>query len=164
MLEAIEAHLGRRLPDGLEPYEHLYAAAFETELTALDGVEETLDQITQPSCVASSSQPDSLRRKLELTGLYQRFESRVFSASEVRIAKPAPDLLLHAAERIGVDPPRCVVVEDSLHGVQAARAASMDALAYAGGLTVAHALEGPRTILFDDMRDLPGLLRARIPR
>jgi HAD superfamily hydrolase (TIGR01509 family) len=164
MLEAIEAHLGRRLPDRLESYEHLYAAAFEAELTAVDGVEEALDQITQPSCVASSSEPNSLRRKLELTGLYQRFKGRVFSASEVTTGKPAPDLFLHAAERMGVAPSRCVVVEDSRHGVQAARAANMEALAYASGLTPAHALEGPRTTLFDDMRDLPNLLRARSPR
>jgi HAD superfamily hydrolase (TIGR01509 family) len=163
MLETIEAHLGRRLLDGVESYEHLYVEAFEAELTTVDGVEEALDQITLPSCVASSSEPDSLRRKLELTGLYQRFAGRVFSASEVPNGKPAPDLFLHAAERMGVDPSRCVVVEDSRYGVQAARAANMDALAYAGGLTPAHALEGPRTTLFDDMRDLPNLLQAHSP-
>jgi HAD superfamily hydrolase (TIGR01509 family) len=164
MVEAIEAHLGRRLPDGLESYEHLYATAFEAELTSVDGIEEALDQITQSSCVASSSEPGSLRRKLQLTGLYQRFEGRVFSASEVAAGKPAPDLFLHAAERMGAAPSRCVVVEDSRYGVQAARAADMHALAYAGGLTPAHALAGPRTTVFDDMRQLPDLMRAVDPR
>ena len=163
MLETIEAHIGRRIPDRLESYEHLYTAAFEAELTAVDGVEEALDRITQPICVASSSEPRSLRRKLELTGLYGRFEGRVFSASEVKNGKPAPDLFLHAAARIGVRPSRCVVVEDSRYGVQAARAANMDALAYVGGLTSVRALEGPRTTLFDDMRDLPELLQTRSP-
>ena len=90
MLGVIEAHIGRRVPDRLESYEHLYKAAFEAELTAVDGVEQALDQIANPICVASSSEPESLRRKLELTGLYERFEGRVFSAGEVANGKPAP--------------------------------------------------------------------------
>jgi len=163
MLEAIEAHLGHALPDRLESFEHLYTDAFETELAPVDGVKEALDQITHPACVASSSEPASLRRKLQLTGLHTRFAGRVFSASEVTNGKPAPDLFLHAADKMGLEPSRCVVVEDSRHGVQAARAANMNALAYAGGLTPAHALEGPRTIVFDDMRKLPELLRAQNP-
>jgi HAD superfamily hydrolase (TIGR01509 family) len=163
MLEVIEAHVGRRLPDGLEPYEHLYQEAFEAELTVVDGITEALDQITQTACVASSSKPDSLRRKLQLTGLYERFDGRVFSATEVREGKPAPDLFLHAADKMGVPPSRCVVVEDSRHGVDAARAAHMDAFAYSGGLTEAHALAGPRTTVFNDMRRLPELLRTQDP-
>ncbi len=101
----------------------------------VDGIIEALDQITTRSCVASSSDPDSLRRKLQLTGLHERFAGRVFSATDVKNGKPAPDLFLHAADRMGVPPSRCVVVEDSRHGVEAARAARMDVLAYAGGLT-----------------------------
>lgn len=81
-----------------------------------------------------------------------------FSASEVAHGKPAPDLFLHAAKQMGVDPSACIVVEDSKYGVQAARAAGMRALGYAGGLTPAHRLEGPHTTVFDDMRDLPRLL------
>jgi HAD superfamily hydrolase (TIGR01509 family) len=159
MLEAIEAHLGHRLPGGLESYEHLYAAAFEAELTTVDGVRDALDRITQLACIASSSEPESLHRKLALTGLYERFEGRVFSASEVMNGKPAPDLFLHAAHKLGISASQCVVVEDSRYGVQAARAANMDVLAYAGGLTPAPALEGPRTTVFNDMRELPELLR-----
>ena len=84
----------------------------------------------------------------------------MFSASEVMNGKPAPDLFLRAADRMGFEPSRCVVVEDSRPGVQAARAANMNALAFAGGVTPAHALTGPRTIVFDDMRHLPNLLGA----
>ena len=102
-----------------------------------------------------------LRFKLELTGLYDRFAGRIFSAAEVTNGKPAPDLFLHAAARLGAAPARCVVVEDSRYGVQAARAAEMDVFAYAGGVTPAHVLEGPRTVVFDDMRTLPELLRKR---
>ena len=111
-----------------------------------------------PGGVASSSGHDSLRFKLELTGLYKRFAGRIFSAAEVANGKPAPDLFLHAASRMGVDPGECVVVEDSRYGVEAARAADMDVLAYAGGLTPAEVLDGPRTVVFDDMRALAELV------
>ena len=75
--------------------------------------------------------------------------------------KPAPDLFLHAASRMGTEPADCVVVEDSRYGVQAARAAGMDVFGYAGGLTTPDVLEGPRTVVFDDMRALPELLARR---
>jgi HAD superfamily hydrolase (TIGR01509 family) len=161
MQETIEAHLGRRLAAGWEDrFDQLRRDAFETELTAIEGVQLALDQISRPSCVASSSGHQSLRFKLGLTGLLARFEGRIFSASEVANGKPAPDLFLHAAACMGVDPAACVVVEDSPFGVQAARAAGMDAFAYSGGLTSAASLKGERTIVFDNMRDLPALLDA----
>ena len=78
-----------------------------------------------------------------------------------RNGKPAPDLFLHAATTLGADPARCAVVEDSRHGVEAARAAGMRAFAYAGGVTPADRLAGPGTIVFGDMRELPGSARVR---
>lgn len=159
MTTAIEKHLGRPLPDGCEErLQDLYHQAFEAELTAVEGVVDALDLIARPTCVASSSSHSRLRHTLALTGLYQRFEGRIYSATEVEHGKPAPDLFLHAARRMGVDPSRCVVVEDSRYGVQAARAAGMRAFGYSGGLTPAHWLEGPGTVVFDDMRKLPALL------
>jgi beta-phosphoglucomutase-like phosphatase (HAD superfamily) len=122
------------------------------------GVPEALDRITLPSCVASSGTHDYLRYTLSLTGLYERFEGRIFSAESVALGKPAPDIFLHAAERMATQPAGCVVVEDSRSGVQAARAAGMRVLAYAGGLTPAARLEGPDTIVFNDMRELPRLI------
>lgn len=99
-----------------------------------------------------------MRHTLGRTGIHQYFEGRIFSASEVAHGKPAPDLFLYAAQRMGVDPSACIVVEDSKYGVQAARAAGMRSLGYAGGLTPAQWLEGPNTVVFDDMRKLPMLL------
>jgi beta-phosphoglucomutase-like phosphatase (HAD superfamily) len=96
---------------------------------------------------------------LQLTGLHEYFAGNVFSASEVANGKPAPDLFLHAAARMGVTPARCVVVEDSRYGVQAARAADMDVLAYASGLTPRQSLTGARTTVFDDMHELPTLIK-----
>jgi HAD superfamily hydrolase (TIGR01509 family) len=157
--EAIETRLGRALPANWdEPYRQMRREAFERELAAVAGVKEALEQIPEPTCVASSSQPESLRFKLELTGVYDRFRGRIFSASEVANGKPAPDLFLHAASRLGFEPSDCVVVEDSRYGVQAARAAGMDVLAYASGLTPVAALQGVRTTVFTDMRELPGLV------
>jgi HAD superfamily hydrolase (TIGR01509 family) len=109
-------------------------------------------------CVASSGSHEKMGRTLGKTGLRRYFEGRIYSASEVANGKPAPDLFLHAAARMGVEPRHCVVVEDSRFGVQAARAAGMRSLGYAGGITPAQWLEGPGTVVFSDMRKLPGLI------
>ena len=159
---AIEAHLGRPLPaDWDQRTKRLYREAFANELAPVEGVLEALDRISLPSCIASSGTHEHLRYTLTLTGLYDRFAGRIFSAEDVAAGKPAPDLFLHAAERMGAEPERCVVVEDSRAGVDAARAAGMDVLAFAGGLTPAELLDGPGTVLFEDMRALPGLLEKR---
>ncbi|MFI1968387.1 haloacid dehalogenase [Streptomyces cinnamoneus] len=162
MRKEIEAHLGRGLPAGWEDeMEARYRAALLAELAPVDGVVAALDALAHlPACIASSGSHDKMRLTLGHTGLFSRFEGRIFSASEVGRGKPAPDLFLHAAERMGVAPDRCVVVEDSQYGVQAARAAGMRAFGYAGGLTPARWLEGPDTIVFDDMLRLPALLAA----
>ena len=161
MLQAIQEQLGGRLPDGWQQrLDRGYRAAFDAELTPVDGVVEALDRIATPTCVASGGSHEMLRHTLGLTGLYQRFEGCIFSASEVAEGKPAPDLFLHAAARMGAEPAACAVVEDSRYGVQAARAAGMRAFGYTGGLTPPERLAGPRTVLFDDMRRLPDLLAA----
>ncbi|MGN6868114.1 MAG: HAD family hydrolase [Solirubrobacteraceae bacterium] len=155
----IEAHLGRKLPDGwAQQIEQQYRDAFDAELTPVDGVRQALEEITLPTCVASSGTHEHLRYTLSLTGLYERFAGRIFSADDVAAGKPAPDLFLYAASEMAADPAGCVVVEDSRAGVEAARAAGMRALAFAGGLTPAELLKGPDTVVFDDMRELPALL------
>jgi HAD superfamily hydrolase (TIGR01509 family) len=151
-----------RLPDLPVDWErrfderHLEAQA---ELKPVDGVVDALDRITVPMCVASSGSHEKMRRTLGATGLYDRFEGRIFSSADVEHGKPAPDLFLHAAQQIGVKPSACAVVEDSPFGVQAARAAGMTAFAYAGGVMAADRLRAG-DIVFEDMRELPGLLAA----
>lgn len=134
-------------------------AAAEEHLDPVPGIHEALEQSSLPMCVASSGMHEKMRHTLGITGLYDRFEGRIFSATDVENGKPAPDLFLHAAASMGVDPSRCVVVEDSRSGVEAARAAGMQALGYCGGLTPREWLEGPNTRVFDDMRDLPTLIQ-----
>ncbi|HEY2653500.1 MAG TPA: HAD family hydrolase [Solirubrobacteraceae bacterium] len=156
---AIEAQLGRTLPPGWqETVNARYEEAFAAELAPVAGVQEALDQITLPTCVASSGTHEHLRYTLRLTGLYERFAGRIFSAEDVASGKPAPDLFLHAAASMSARPAACVVVEDSRSGVDAARAAGMRVLAFAGGLTPSDLLDGPNTTVFADMRELPGLV------
>ncbi|MFF4383147.1 HAD family hydrolase [Kitasatospora sp. NPDC092039] len=138
----------------------LHAEEVDAGLTPVNGLPEALAAITLPTCVASSGTHEKMRHTLGRTGLYDRFAGRIFSATEVERGKPAPDLFLHAARSMGVDPAACVVVEDSRPGVEAARAAGMRALGYAGGVTAAERLAGPGTVVFDDMRALPGLIAA----
>jgi HAD superfamily hydrolase (TIGR01509 family) len=162
MVAEIEAHLGRPLEPGWDTeFDSLYREALAAELEPVDGIVEALDAIDTPNCVASSGTHDKLRFTLGLTGLFERFEGRIFSATEVEHGKPAPDLFLHAAATLGFEPSRCAVVEDSRYGVEAARAAGMHPFGYAGGLTPAEWLAGDGTVVFEDMRDLPGLLGER---
>lgn len=161
MIRDIERHIGRSLPDDFDiESSDLYRQEFEAHLKPVPGILEALDQIAIPTCVASSGTHEKMQFTLGLTGLYARFEGRIFSATEVAQGKPAPDLFLYAAERMGVPPNRCAVVEDSRFGVEAARAAGMHAFGFTGSVTGAAALEGPNTTVFGDMRELPGLLRA----
>jgi HAD superfamily hydrolase (TIGR01509 family) len=160
MLRAIEAEVADLEPGWEVEFDRRYRAALEAELAPVDGVVEALDAIDIPTCVASSGSHDKLRFTLGHTGLYPRFEGRIFSAHDVARGKPAPDLFLHAARSMGADPAACAVVEDSRYGVQAARAAGMRAFAYGGGLASREQLEGPGTVVFDDMRELPRLLAA----
>ena len=161
MVSEIEAAIGRPLEHGWDAeFVPLYRDALAAELEPVDGIVEALDAIAIPNCVASSSTHERLRFTLGLTGLLDRFDGRIFSATEVANGKPAPDLFLHAAATLGADPARCAVVEDSRYGVEAARAARMHAFGYAGGLTTAERLAGPATTVFHDMRELPALLEA----
>lgn len=109
---------------------------FEEELQPIPAIAETLDALASAGffyCVASSSQPERIAKSLEVTGLYNRFSPRIFSATMVARGKPAPDLFLHAGTRLGFTPERCIVIEDSPAGVQAARAAGMTVFAFSGG-------------------------------
>ena len=157
----VEEHLGRALPeDWDERNAWRYREAFVSELRPVPGIELALDEIAWPTCVASSGTHERIRFTLGLTGLWDRFEGRIFSATEVARGKPAPDVFLHAAASMGWAPSRCVVVEDSAHGVQAGLEAGMGVVAYAGGVTPAARLAAPGVMVIDDMHDLPAAIRA----
>jgi HAD superfamily hydrolase (TIGR01509 family) len=154
----LESRLGAQLPDGwVGDLDAAVRDAFSRELEPVAGIEAALDAIALPTCIASSGSQEKMRLTLGLTGLRDRFEGRIFSAYEVERGKPAPDLFLFAAERMGAAPADCVVVEDSPAGVAAARAAGMRALGYAAE-TEAAVLEREGAETFTAMADLPALI------
>lgn len=161
-LRLLEERLGGPLPEGWETeLDAAVKAAFRRELLPVDGIEAALDAIDVPTCVASSGSQEKMRLTLGLTGLRERFEGRIFSADEVERGKPAPDLFLFAAERMGARPEDCVVVEDSPFGAAAATSAGMRILGYApDGDGTSLAREG--ATVFHDMAELPGLLRIAL--
>lgn len=122
------------LPEDFElNYRASLLAAFARELQPTDGIATLLARLSVPKCVATSSSPPRAARSLAITDLARYFGPHVFTASEVARGKPAPDLFLHAAARMGVPPHRCLVIEDSLIGVAAGQAAGMAVLRYTGG-------------------------------
>ncbi|MEV6671012.1 HAD family hydrolase [Streptomyces sp. NPDC051162] len=158
----VAARLGSRAAaTWWERFVELHRREVDLGLLPVEGLPEALDAITLPTCVASSGSHEKMVHTLGRTGLYDRFAGRIYSSTEVARGKPAPDLFQYAARRMGVDPAACAVVEDSRPGVEAARAAGMRCFGYSGGLTPRAWLEGPGTVVFDDMRSLPALLAGR---
>ena len=161
MLAAIAEEAGRSIPDFYrERVKSLVAREYRAALRSIAGISEVLAALTMPVCVASSGTPEQIRLGLECTHLIGFFEPHLFSATMVGRGKPAPDLFLHAAARMGAAPERCLVVEDSEVGVAAAVAAGMTAIGFIGG---SHCLPGHAERLrrcgaaavIAAMRDLP---------
>ena len=154
MLARTAQLLGGPVPlEFAEGYDDRRDKAFWAHLEPVEGIEEALDALWEreiPTCVASSGDHEKMRLTLGLTGLYDRFEGRIYSATEVARGKPAPDLFLHAAAKEGHPPEDCIVVEDSAPGVEAARAAGMRVLGFGEDLDA--------DLVFSDMTELPHLL------
>ena len=127
-LEVVEEHIGRKLPNDWEDaYQHLYREALARDLQLVDGIVEALNSINRPTCVASNGSHNKMEFTLKLAGLWPRFEGRIFSAA----------------------------VEDSPAGVQAALAANMKVIAYAGGISPRKELIGESVTLIEHMGELP---------
>ncbi|MFE9136929.1 HAD family hydrolase [Streptomyces sp. NPDC007355] len=159
--ELVEERSGQRLPADFDEIFHARVfAAFQAELEAVPGVEEVLKRLSRsgvPYCVASSGSHERIRVGHRKTGLDAWFRDEiVFSAEDVGRGKPSPDLFLHAAARMGVAPERCVVVEDSRLGVQAALAAGMDVYGFTA-MTPEEKLFGAAGF-FRGMEELPAIL------
>jgi len=135
VIEAIELAAGRKLPaDFADAYQQRTFDAFRARLKPVAGARDFIEAWRDvPQCIASSSSPERLALSLDVLGLAPLFEGRVFSASTVARGKPHPDIFLYAAARLGIDASDCVVIEDSLSGVTAGRAAGATVI----GLTAA---------------------------
>jgi HAD superfamily hydrolase (TIGR01509 family) len=131
---AVETRYGRVLPDGFfEAMRERTALVLERELQPMPGVVELLTALPAARCVASNGHLLRVRERLALTGLLRFFDPHVFSAIQVAVGKPAPDLFLLAAAQLGASPAACTVVEDSVVGVAAAVAAGMPVVGFTGG-------------------------------
>jgi HAD superfamily hydrolase (TIGR01509 family) len=160
-LAIVEQRLGRRLPaDVVARYRNTRDRTLRAEIQPIDGVERIVSSLRVPYCIASSGDHDKMRATLGATGLLKLFDGRVFSATEVGRAKPAPDVYLHAAERMGVAPSRAVAIEDTVPGVTAARAAGMTVVGFTPLTSAPELVAAGAVATAAHMRELAPLLDA----
>lgn len=159
-IEVAGRMLKRPLPEDFAAgWDEALNAALRAELKPVEGVPELLAAMTLPFCVASNAEPGRMAIALEAAGLMPFVRDHLFTASEVKHPKPAPDLFLHAARHMGAKPSDCVVVEDTSTGVKAAIAAGMKVFGYVGApYADAARLRAEGAVPFTSMRELPGLL------
>jgi HAD superfamily hydrolase (TIGR01509 family) len=164
VLREVRNSFGVTLPDHFEAdYRARLLASFERDLVVMPGAPDVLAAMPVPYCLATSSSPERLAMSLALVGLDKAFAGRAFTASEVAHGKPAPDLFLHAARRMGANPARCLVIEDSLTGIRAGLAAGMTVWRFTGGshlhgLDLTTPADAMPHLTFADFAELPALL------
>ncbi len=164
-LEIIEESYGKPLPANfVERCRERQVIALQQELQPVSGITEILEQITLPKCVASNSSHRHIQLVLKLTGLLHLFDGKLYSADDVERPKPFPDVYLYAAQQMNTNPQHCVVIEDSVPGVQAGYAAGMTVFGYAHhNDDTALAVAGAK-IVFNDMQQLSQLLYLTLAR
>ena len=134
VMQTIRKDFGLNLPAEFESdYRERLLDGFRQGLTIMPHVRDVLERLSVPWCVATSSSPRRAEMSLTLVGLWPLVQDRLFTASQVSYGKPAPDLFRYAAAKMGADPAHCLVIEDSLTGLQAALAAGMQAWRFTGG-------------------------------
>lgn len=131
----IVKHTLAKLPaNAMAVADEIFHNELQSNLTAVSGIYELLEKLERQMCVASNSSSKYLEQVLRKTNLEKFFGPRVYSAHQIKKPKPAPDLFLHAAQELGYAPSECVVVEDSVAGVTAAKSAGMKVIGFMGGL------------------------------
>lgn len=147
--KVVKRDFGVVLPEHFESrYRARLLEAYDSELRVMPGVVGVIEALGVPYSLATSSSPKRLAHSLSVVALDRYFEGRCVTASEVKRGKPAPDIYLHVAKRWNADPERCLVIEDSLVGVEAGLAAGMEVWRFVGG-----------THLSGISRDMPGNAR-----
>jgi len=155
----VERLAGKPAPPGaLERYCADRDRVLREQVQPVAGIREVLESLTSPFCIASSGSHDKMRITLGATKLMPLFEGRLFSATEVPRGKPAPDIFLFAAERMGTSPSRTVVIEDSVNGVLAGCAAGMTVFGFVDLTPAEKLIEAGAVQVFTHMRNLPALL------
>ncbi|WP_055077395.1 HAD family phosphatase [Pseudanabaena sp. 'Roaring Creek'] len=164
-IEILQQIYGKPIPSNLlDINRERGIVAMKQELKAIAGITEILQALTLPKCVASNSSPRHIRLALELTGLLDYFDGKLYSCHHVDRPKPFPDVYLYAASQMGYAPENCLVIEDSVTGVQAGYAAGMTVLGYAPSHSESSHREdliaAGAKLVFEDMRQLPSFWGA----
>jgi D-ribulokinase len=168
VVRRVERELGAQLPKEFpDDLSREILGAFARELKGIEGVRQAVSGLAARVCVASSSAPERLNFALRVAGYETLFAPNIFSAAEVAQGKPSPDLFLFAARAMGAAPEDCLVIEDSVAGVEAARAAGMTVFGFVGASHFSRLDEGAdltaagAELIFDDMARLPDIVAAR---
>ena len=155
VIQIIQSHTSQPVPANFEQeYRKTSFERFTNELKAVEGIPTLIQQLPIPYCVASSGPVKKIRHNLNIIGLLSHFEGRIYSCYDLQKWKPDPAIYLHAASEMGFAPEDCIVVEDSLLGVQAGVAAGCRVYAYATHAHNTKELEEAGATLFYDMMDL----------
>lgn len=172
ILTALSQQAGITLPPSLaEEFEADMCRCYQTDLRAMEGAAEMLSRLTEraiPVAIATGSSVARLRLALTVTGLDRFFDGTACSTDEVAQGKPQPDLFLLAARRMGVAADRCIVLDDSPHGIMGANRAGMRGYGFVGGghlggVTTAHAArlrDAGAQGVFDRLADFAACLTA----
>ncbi|MEM7548770.1 MAG: HAD family hydrolase [Bacteroidota bacterium] len=147
-----------KLPETFEgEYRKRTSEAFKKELKPINGIHKALEKIPIPYCVASSGPLSKIEANLNTTNLLDKFKGKMFSSYEIDSWKPDPDIFIHAAKEMGFKPESCLVIEDSVEGIRAAKQGSFNVLAYANKNNK-HILKQEGVKIFEDMHDLEYLI------
>ena len=153
VVENINKKFNVSLPGNFEEmYKQKLFEAFKNELQPIEGITDVLSHLSVDYCLASSSSLERIRFSLENTSLTSWFADKIFTAEQVENGKPAPDLFLHAAQKMGYVPQKCLVIEDSSSGIQAALSAGMRVMHFIGG---AHLKHKTRQVLAGEELNIP---------
>lgn len=155
-VEIITEISGHPPPEGfIEELRQRAGAALQAEVQAMPGISNVVERLRVPYCVASSGEPAKIRLTLGKTSLLKHFEGKIFSVVDVERPKPAPDVFLHAASTMGVNPEACAVIEDTPTGVRAGVAAGMYVYGFAAHMPEHRLLEAGAHEIFSSMSALP---------
>ena len=159
-LKKLSQMAGKPIPADLEPrLRQWWKEIFEAELQPIPGITEVLPQLhSWAKCVASNAPQAKMEHTLGLTGLLPHFTGRLFTAYQVGKWKPEPDLFLYCAQTLGFSPADCVVVEDSVPGIQAGYAAGMTVIGFTSGEPAETLTAAGATTILPHMSHLPTLL------
>ncbi|GAA4887877.1 HAD-IA family hydrolase [Flaviramulus aquimarinus] len=150
----LEGHV----PDTFETeYRTRSFEAFKKEMKPISGIKPVLDNLKIPFCVASSGPENKIRLNLELAGLLPYFKNNIFSCYTIQKWKPEPDIFLWSAQTMGYNPSECLVVEDSITGVRAAKRGGFDVFGYAEH-DYNNELQHEATKTFGSMGELLGMI------